>query len=177
MTFQIRPALLLLAASLLTVSSCQTQKDKNHEEVLRISAEHDRYQAEWAAEKQRFLSENPTPEQLDFGIKGTLIVREAELAGLLGSEKLRVKYTFVNTTGVPMKSAELRLMLIDTQSELEWGEVMDLRLPFGFELSHNSSYSGLLEIPLEGLHRRAGWSWRIEITAADRVVPSGVKPR
>ncbi len=168
---------LLLLGGLLVLPGCQSAKDKNHAEVQRIAAEYERYQREWGAEQLRFQRENPTPSRFDYGINGTLILHEAELVGLAGREKLRVKFSFINTTGVTIKSAEVRLMLIDTVSELEWGEVMDLRLPFSFDFTHNSSYTGLFEVPLEGLQRRPGWTWRMDLEAVERDVPAGVDQR
>lgn len=117
------------------------------------------------------------PQELARGINGTLLLHEAELTGRRGGEKLRVKFTFVNTTGVGMGSAELKLVLIDPQSGLERWTEADLRLPYGFLLEHKSSYTGSLEVPLDGLYRKPGWAWRVDLTAGERDVPAGVDRR
>lgn len=167
----------LAPACLLLLAACATGPSADHLEVERLSAEHDRYQREWSAEQLRFQRENPVPLTEDFGPAGTLYVHEAELIGLPAREKLRIAFTYVNTTGVTLESAELGLYVVDTAAGLEWGEILDLRLPLALQLTHNSSYTASLEVPLRGVWRHAGWTWRAEVTAGRRAVPAGVDGR
>jgi len=154
-------ALLVVAGCL--VCACQNTARERQEEVRRIAEAHDRYVRELEVIRADFQAQNPMPLRIEFGTGGTLILHECGIAGLPGSEKLRVRFSFLNLTGLPIERSEVVLTLIDNQNELEWSEIMDLELPFGLSLGHNSSYTSFFEMPLEGLHRRGDWDWRIEL--------------
>lgn len=164
-----------LALGLLLTPACRAPRDADHEEVERLAAAHEAYLEAWHAEQLRFQRENMTPFQTDHGAAGTMIVQEAELVGRPGSEKLRVRFSFVNTSGVTMESATASLVVIDPIEEIEWGEVMTMRLPLGFDFAHGSSYSSFFDIPLRGVWRKPGWGWRLDLEHGPRRVPAGVR--
>ena len=166
---------LILAAGLLAGLGCQAPHDADAEEVARLAAAHEAYLEAWQAEQLRFQRENLTPFQTDHGKSGTVIVQEAELVGRPGSEKLRVRFSFVNTSGVMMESATATLVVIDPENEVEWGEVMVMRLPLGFDFAHGSSFSSFFDIPLRGLWRKPGWAWRLDLEHGPRELPPGVR--
>jgi hypothetical protein len=168
---------LLLGLFLGLAPSCGSVAEQRHEEVRQLAEEQLSWQREWGEAQERFARENPMPQELPRGIHGTLLLHEAELTGRRGGEKLRLKFTFLNTTGVSMRSAELRLVVRDDRTGEERSSRAELRLPFGVHLEHNSSYTGSVEVPLEGLYRRPDWSWRVELTAVERDVPPGVDRR
>jgi len=163
---------LLLAAGSSIFVGCQNAAELRRQEVRQIAAAHEAYLAELAAIRAEFQTENPMPARLDFGAHGTLLLHECGISGLPGSEKLRVKFTFLNVTGLTIPKAQVTLTLIDEASELEWSEVMKLSLPFGLKMGHNSSYSSLFEMPLNGLHRGRRWDWRIELESERDPLPS-----
>ena len=162
---------LLLAAGCSLLAGCKTQAELNREEVQRISAAHDRYMQQMEMIRADFQRENPMPLKLDFGTEGTLVLRECQIAGLPGHEKLRLKFTFLNATGITLNQTTVTLTLIDRVNELEWSEIMDVSLPYNLKLGHNSSYSSFFEMPLEGLHLRGDWDWRIELESDREAFP------
>lgn len=163
-------AALLLAGGPLLVS-CQNTATERQDEVRRIAEAHDRYLKELEVARANFQAENPMPLRLEFGTNGTLLLNECGISGLPGSEKLRLKFSFLNLTGITIESAQVVLTLVDRTNELEWSEIMDISLPFGLNMGHNSSYSSFFEMPLNGLHRRGNWDWRVELRSKRKRLP------
>ncbi len=170
-----RPHLLLMAFGLLFLG-CKDAATLRQEEVARIAAAHELYTAELEMARAMFEAKYPTPQEFDYGTNGTLILREAEIAGLPGSEKLWIKFTFINQTGLSIPKTQVVLTLRDDENELEWSETMELVLPFALRLGHNSSYSSFFEMPLHGLHRKSDWSWRLDLVSERAEFPGTSTP-
>lgn len=169
--------LLFAAGGPLLVGCQDTAQQLRHEEVQRIAAAHERYLKELEVARADFQRENPMPLKLDYGTSGTLLLHECSIAGLPGSEKLRLKFTFLNVTGLTIPSTKVVLTLIDKENDLEWSEIMELELPFGLAMGHNSSYSSFFEMPMNGLHRRSDWDWRVELDSERAVFPGSQASR
>ena len=156
--------LYLLPALIALGAGCADQASRNREEVARIAEQHERYMQEFELAKARFEHENPMPVKVDLGEKGTLLIKDASLQGRPGTEHLYVRFSYVNTTGRRLKSATCTLTLHDRKTETEWSETMDLKLPFGFEFGHESSFTGSFRTPARGIYRQGDWDWSLDIT-------------
>lgn len=161
----------LLAAAPLFLAGCRLDVQTNKDEVRRIAEAYEKYMLQLELAQEKFERENPMPQELEFGVHGDLFLRQCELSGRPGFEKLRIKYTFFNDTGVTIDRARVDLVLTDEVSGLERRESQLLELPFLLSLSHGSSYTSFFDMPLEGLHRSAAWSWRLELESERAPLP------
>jgi hypothetical protein len=146
----------------LVVLSCASDRPDNHEEVARIAAAHELAVREGQLAAEQLAQENPVPQRRDLGADGTLVLHEIELAGSTGRELLRVRFTWLNTTGETVDAAVVRLSLTDPVSGTEWSQDLVARLPLGLYLAPGSSYSDELRLTTGGVHRRPGWTWDID---------------
>ena len=71
----------------------------------------------------------------------------------------------MNTTDASIDSVRITLTLRDPDGGADRVQRMELKLPFKFRFSPDSSYSTHFEIPTEGIHLRPGWSWQIRAEA------------
>lgn len=146
---------------------CQNAEQQRHDEIDRIAAQHAAYLEEFRLAQIEFARGNPSPRRIDFGPDGSILVRECELQGRPGSESLRVKFTYVNSTARTLDSAQVFITLRDPESGAEWSEVTDVRVPFGLHFGPNSTHTSYFEIPLHGIYRRPGWEWELSVQTAD----------
>jgi len=150
----------LLASSCL--SACAT--DNSDREILeRMAAEHALCVAQYEHARSELEARTPLPQEWDFGPEGTILVREVDLVGRPGDEILKVSYTYVNTTGRPVKTARVTLTFLEPETETEWSQEMDLTLPYRFKFTRDSSYSTWFEIPTNGAHTHEGWEWSLSV--------------
>jgi hypothetical protein len=163
----------LLATVPFFCGGCQSDVLTNKEEVRRIAEAYDTYMHQLDLAQQEFASENPMPQRLDFGVHGTLLLREGEVTGRPGFEVLRLRYTFLNETGISIDRAQVSLILTDPRTGFERSETQLLELPFRLAMAHGSSYTSFFDMPLEGLHQREGWSWRLDLQS-ERKGPPGL---
>ncbi len=162
---------LLLAASSPAFVGCQAQ-DEELIDVAAVSAAHERYLLELEFAQEEFLKANPMPQKKNFGPEGTLYLHAVEIIGTPGKEQLFVRFSYLNETGLTIERARVILTLTDEDSGEQRSEFQDLRMPFGMSVHHNSTYTGFFDVPLEGIHRRANWSWVIDVEA-EREAPPG----
>lgn len=160
----------------LLLLGCVDQKAQRREEVARIAEVHQRHVEEFEAARAKFRRENPMPVQVDLGDRGTLLLVEASLEGRPGTEHLWVRFTFVNTTPLPIDSARVTLSLRDRSTDETWSETMDVALPFGFRFGPDSSYTNSFRMPLRGLYQRDDWDWSIDLEAVPAELELRVGP-
>lgn len=163
------PLLLVLSGPLFV--GCQAQ-DENTIDVPKVSAAHARYLLELEVAQEEFLKANPMPQKKSFGPEGTLYLHAVEIIGTPGKEQLFVRFSFLNETGLTIERARVILTVKDEDSGEQRSEFQDLRMPFGMSIHHNSTYTGFFDVPLEGIHRRANWSWSVDVDA-EREAPPG----
>ena len=130
-----------------------------------MAEQHDRYVLELRQIQAELARESPMPDERDFGEDGTILLWECTLGGRPGREYLRIHYTFLNTTDHTFEAALVTLTLRHAESGAEWSEVQKLSIPFVYAFTPNSSYTTSLEIPTQGIHRRPGWQWELELDA------------
>lgn len=156
-------------ALLLLIVSCKSAEQERREEVQRIAAQHAAYMNEYQVAQAKFARDNPVPTRLEFGPDGSILVRECELQGRPGSESLRVKFTFVNSTSRTFDSAQVFITLRDPDSGTEWSEVIDVSVPFGLRFGPNSTHTSYFETPLRGIYTRPGWEWELSVQTEDYI--------
>lgn len=153
----------LFALCLPTLAACTSEAERRREEVNEIAAAHAQLVEANERAEEAFARENPVPQRRDFGADGTLILHELELNGAPGREGLRIRYTWVNTTGRTIDAAVLRFTLHDPETGAEWSEDRVLRLPFALQFGADSSFSDEIRLLTGGLHRKPGWSWDVSV--------------
>ena len=147
-----------------SLSACAT--DNSEREILdRMAAEHALCLAQYEQARLELQAATSLPQEWNFGPQGTILVREVDLVGRPGDEILKVSYTYVNTTGRPVKTARVTLTFRDPETETEWSQEMDLSLPYRFKFTRDSSYSTWFEIPTNGAHTHEGWEWSLSVEA------------
>lgn len=162
------PRVLLPLASLL-LAGCQSAEEERHAEVERIAAQHAAYLEEFRLAQIEFERANPAPQRLDFGDQGSILIRECGLQGRPGTESLRVKFTYVNSTSRTLDSAHVFITLRDPESGSEWSEVIDVDVPFGLRFGPNSTHTSYFETPLRGIYRKPGWQWELSVQAEELI--------
>ena len=155
------PAALFLAA-------CVAPAPTNGELVAEIEA---RYRSElraFEAEKARFARTVDLEAPLVFGEAGELYLRDVELIGWPGSTFLRVEYTYLHTGSRTRVAPVVELGVMDPSTGDERWITQELGVTFGIELGTGSTYTTWMEIPTDGLHRRAGWTAISQVQPARR---------
>lgn len=136
--------------------------------VAALAANHDLERESFAYEQGRFARTLSLPETVPLGDHGTLIIRECALLGWSQKAYLRAKFTFVNTTGKRIKTPRVWLIIEDPVTGEEQASWIDLTLPLGLAFHSESSYSSWLDVGMKGLHRRDGWTWRMEVELLEK---------
>ena len=104
---------------------------------------------------------------LDFGPLGQVVLRKVELVGWPGNAFLRAEFTWVNTGARTRKPPLVQLTVWDPESGQGRAETLELVTTFGLEYGSGSTYTSWLDVPTEGVHTRAGWTWTIELVSQD----------
>jgi len=159
------PALLLLAACRHPAGPAPDRA-----ELRSFADQHALELREFHLIQDDLVARTPMPMTLELGEAGTVLLHELYLIGRPEKAFLRADFTYLNSTGVPLGSAKVSLVIRDPRSGVEVAEARELDLPVGFALQPGSCYSSWIEAPTHGLHARAGWEWRIDVVA----VPEGV---
>ena len=143
------PRLILPLISLLALA-CAAPRPIIDLEALR--ERHELQLAQQAAAERDFQVGLELPMERDLGPMGTLIISNAELAGRLGDEMVRVRATLVNTTGAPLSNIWLVVRVVDPRRELVHSVAEPVALPRGLTFHRGSSYTTLLPLPTQGAH-------------------------
>jgi hypothetical protein len=151
-----KPALLVL---LLLAAACAAGCDARRGEVDAASARHAAELAQLQRAQADLAARTPVPARLACGAAGTLVVHECALEGRPGREVLRVRFTWVNTTGHAVDAVRVRLVVRDPSSGDERAAASALCLPLRVPFGPDSSDTATLEVPTGGLHLRPGWTW------------------
>lgn len=153
----------LLPLLLLATSGCNSGPDVRHAEIAAISADH-RTELQRFEEARRALERRyPAPMRLEFPGQGTVIVHESTLRGFPGAETFWFRYTYVNTTGHDIHVAHVDFRLRDPRGGEERWIASDLRLPLGFLLTPQSSYTTFVELPLAPEQVHTGLEWKLDV--------------
>lgn len=156
-------ALGLTGLGLTLLTGCAAQRDAEKEELARIDARHQHALLAFKDAQDTLRNHTYLPQRREYGDEGTLLVRQAYLGGRLGSELLRVRFTYVNSTDRDVHTARVKLTLRDPHTRTQWYETVDLVPPYSFSLTPGSTYSSWFAMPTMGVHRSPSWSWDIEL--------------
>ena len=99
----------------------------------------------------------------DFGPDGALELRDVALIGWPGSAYLKVWYTYVNTGQRTRVHPEVILDVAVPDEGTLLRANQTLILPLLIELGHGSTYSSSIEIPVDEVYERPGWTWDIRV--------------
>ena len=160
----IRPRLLPLVLGLagLLFSGCLSASRSDRDREIRTIT--DRHLVEsryFEAEQERLERSLADGAVRDFGTRGRILIRTAELIGWWNAAYLRVEYTFLRAGPTGQVPSAITLRARDPSGEIYSQVTEEMHLPFGLSLGPESTYSSWIEVPLEGLHRREGWTWDI----------------
>ncbi|MCP3918133.1 MAG: hypothetical protein GY711_21500 [bacterium] len=169
---------LILVPILYAAASCAATDTFEKDLLARMKVQHEAELSAFADARGEFEGKYPMPQALDFGNEGTVILNRCELVGRLGKEMLKVRYTFVNTSGLPMREAIVSLTARDPATGAEQAEEMTLRFPHALKLTPNSTYSTWFELPTHGIHLTQDWVWEVGLEAVrPETGPAGYRRR
>lgn len=167
---------LLLA---LTASACSTPPASRayvQDETAALAALDARHRSSldaFQAEQRRHEREHEFPARYEIEGLGALLVKDCRLIGWPGKAWLRAEFTLLNTVESLEEAPVLSLRMTDPASGEEAWAHQELALPFGMAFTRGSTYTGWIEMPTSGLHRREGWEWSLEVAFGE---PEGASP-
>ncbi len=157
------PARTLLALPLTGLTSCAAGPPAHELSLEELAARHDALLVQQEILEAEFVERNPMPLRLEFDDRGDVLVRECRLDGRLGREEVVAQLTYVNTTGVPIRSGHIALAVVSPDGEIEHVTSEPMILPFGLRFHANSTYTTTLSTPTKGVHKLPGWKWETRI--------------
>ena len=110
----------------------------------------------------------PVPQRLDFDEGGSVFIDRIALVGRAGKANLRLHFTWVNTAGKSYPVVDVKLTLRDLESDHEWSDSLEMRLPFKHQLTPNSSYTSWFDTPTHGLYLKENWEWELSVVPHER---------
>jgi len=157
---RVRSRVPLLVASLL--AACARDEGRATADLLaRYDAQHQDELEAFAAEQRAFPRRWPVPTERVFDGLGTLVVSERELLGRPGKAFVRVRFTYVNTSGVRHRSVAATLYVDDPESGESWGESLRMQMPYKYALTPDSTYTAWIDTPTHGVEGKPGWRWEL----------------
>ena len=97
----------------------------------------------------------------EFVGKGTLHTRSQELGGFPRFEFVQVRFTYENTTKESLRLIRVWLEVLDSKGEVVSREQTILSNFLGWHFNPGDTFSGVLRTPTRGIHKQAGWTWRL----------------
>lgn len=152
------PALPVLPMML---AACASEPSDAKLELQAIDERHAAEKSELAAAQSAFDHRWKAPFTLEFPGEGTIEVGECALQGYEEKVDLRLLYTYVNTTGRPIRGVRIEIELVDPRTHAVLEQDSTLSFPPMLPFVPESSYTTAVNIPTHGLHRLPGWEWRI----------------
>ena len=146
----------------LLCAACNSQPEQ-HFDLAEVRAQYERDQDAFHRAQADVEQRYPVPMRLEFDDAGAIFVDQVALVGHPGKARLRVHFTWLNTGEVAYPVVDVRLTLRDAETETEWSDTLEMRLPYKHELTPDSSYTSWFETPTHGVHLREGWTWRLEV--------------
>ena len=154
--------------SLVLVSCAGTPSASDeHEMLARYDAQHRAELEAFEREQADFLRRTPVPERSEFSGLGTLILNERELLGRPGKAFVRVRFTYVNSTGRMLDAVRATLYLHDPETGEGWGETLLMRVPYKYHLTPDSTYTSWIDTPTKGVEFKPGWTWELVLEPVD----------
>ena len=143
------------------LAGCSTPPSVDAERLAAHDALHRAELAAFQSEQRAFPARTPIPQRTEDPELGTLILTDRELLGRPGHAFVRVRFTYVNTSGVRHESVRAALYVYDPETGKGWGESLEMRLPYRYSLTPDSTYTSWLDVPTTGAELEEGWSWEL----------------
>lgn len=143
-------------------ASCVAPQEQP-EALQRVEARHEADTRTYRAEQTRIAAATDVPATFLFDGEGTLIVHRAELLGGPERAHVRVRFTYLNSTGrsVPIPTVHLRL-------HAPGGQIVEsasrkLLRPLGSTFAQDNAYTGWIDADARGLFRSGAWTWSMDL--------------
>ena len=151
-----------LALLPLLLTACAAEGPDPKQELQAIDARHSSEKAALEKAQSDFAKRWTAPFTLEFGDQGTIEVGECVLQGYDPHVELRLLYTYVNTTGHPIRGVRIVIELVDPETHAVMAQDAQLTFPPMYPFAPESSYTTTANVPTRGVHLRPGWEWRIQ---------------
>jgi hypothetical protein len=148
---------------LIPLNACQTPSSETQDERARIEAQRAQDFADLARARAELEARTELPQRIDFGDAGSVFIDKLELAGQPGHVNLHMHFTWVNTSDQAYPAVDLRLTLRDPERSIEWSETHEMKLPYRYGLTPDSSYTSWFEAKMHALYLTPGWEWELQV--------------
>ena len=111
--------------------------------------------------KKRVNRDGVQPQMQDHEGCGTMFVWNHALSGGPGWEFLRASYSYKNTSDSSFDIVRVWLEVLDPDGRVINRKEDILMHPLGYALSPGDTWSDVLKVDTNGVHKNKGWSWRI----------------
>lgn len=133
------------------------------DELATVDAQHRTELQAFVAEQRRHDADHSFPARYEVPGLGVLLVKDCTLIGWSSKAFLRVEFTLLNSVRTISRSPVVTLRMRDPATDEEAWSAQELAIPFGLNFTKDSTYTGSIEVPTQGLHRREGWEWSLEV--------------
>lgn len=150
------------AGTVLGAGSCAAPPERPGELAL-VKARYEADALTYRSEQARIAGATEFPVAFPFDGEGTLIVHRVELLGGPERAYVRVRFTYLNSTGrsVPIPTVHLRLH--DRGGEIVQSASLELQRPLGSTFAHDNAYTGWIDADARGLFRSRTWTWSMDL--------------
>lgn len=131
------------------------------QELDAIDARHSAEKSALERAQADFAKRWKAPFTLEFGDQGTIEVGDCALQGYDEHVELHLLYTYVNTTGRPIRGVRIVVELVDPDTHAALANEARLSFPPMFPFAPESSYTTAANVATRGVHLKPGWEWRI----------------
>lgn len=139
-----------------------------------VEARHEADARIYRAEQDRIAAALDLPATFPFDGGGTLIVHRVELLGGPERAHVRVRFTYLNSTGrsVPIPTVHLRLH--EPGGQIVESASRERLRPLGSTFAHDNTYTGWIDADARGLLRSGAWTWSVDlgVPSPPRVTPA-----
>jgi hypothetical protein len=153
----------LAALALCALAACVAPEDRERSPVQVLGEQKQRAWDELNAQKAQVEATREVP-LLFATADGELTVRDWHLEGGPGWEYVRARFTYTNTTDVPMAEVLVELRVLDGLGAVRGAGRIRLVHPFGWPLRPGTEFGEELRALTNGAHLEPGWRWTMSCT-------------
>lgn len=160
---------IVVVSSVLLAAACESNRPDQKLEIAEIDAQHTREKAALERAQADFNRRWRAPFTLEFPRAGTIQIGECALQGYDEHVELRLRYTYINTTGAPIRGVRIVVDLVDPMTKDVTSFDSTLHFPPLIPFELDSSYTTTVNLPTRGVHLTPGWEWRIRPELVERM--------
>lgn len=115
------------------------------------------------AEQDRIAAALDLPATFPFDGEGTLIAHGVELLGGPERAHVRVRFTYLDSTGrsVPIPTVHLRLH--EPGGQIVESSSRERLRPLGSTFTHDNADKAWIDADARGLYRSGAWTWSVDV--------------